>query len=95
MDRKHYDRMQRTLGKGHRLPPHEFIDVPRALYSTVMGLFTDIAKLDPSGEKIKVARIWVDDGKLRVTIVGGAVGLDDIIVDAEENAASLLEGNTR
>ncbi len=90
MDRKHYDRIQRAFGRGHRVPPLEFIDVPSSLYPTVFGLFFEIATLDPEGNKVKVARIWIDDGKLRLTIIGGAVGLDDIIAEAEEEAEEIL-----
>ena len=95
MDRQHYDRIKRAFGKGRRVPPHEFVDVPPVLYSTMMGLFMEIAKLDPSGERVSIARIWTDNGKLRVTVIGGAVGLGDIIANAEEEAATLLGGDIR
>lgn len=95
MDRQHYDRIQCAFGRGHRVPTHEFIDVPAALYPTVKGLFMKIAKLDPAGEKLRIARIWTENGKLRVTVIGGAVGLGDIIADAQEEAATLLGGDIR
>lgn len=90
MDSQHYDRIKRDYGRGQRVPRPECLDVPSSLYTTLTGLFMGIAKLDPEGDRIRVKRVWIDDGQLRVVAIGEAAGLDDLIAEAEEEAVTVL-----
>jgi hypothetical protein len=82
----YYRRIKRAYGD--IVPPRDYVDVCRCLYPSVLGLFYEVSQL---GTDIRVLRVWVDDGRLRVVISGSARGFDNILVDIEEEAAAAMK----
>lgn len=71
---------------GSRVPfAPEFIEVPAAIEPAITEFFASLVRLDPAGA-LRVQRIWIDGGQLRIAVDGCAHGLDDIILQAEEAA---------
>ncbi len=76
---------------GARVPfAPEFVEVPAAIEPVIMEFFESLAALDPA---LRVQRIWLDEGALRIAVSGRRAGLDDIIAAAEDAAAQTLGGS--
>lgn len=87
-DTFHSDLRQRF---GERVPfAAEYVEIPIAIEPVIMVFFESLAALDPA---LRVQRIWLDDGKLRIAVSGSRTGLDDILSDAEDGAAHTLGSN--
>lgn len=87
-DKFHSDLRQRF---GDRVPfASEFIEIPAAIEPVIMEFFERLAALDPA---LRVQRIWLDDGKLRIVTNGSRTGLDDIIAAAEAAAANRMRAD--
>lgn len=67
----------------------EFIEIATEIEPVIIEFFERIAA---SGRNLRVQRIWLDGGKLRISITDSRPGLDDIIFAAEEAAANILGG---
>jgi len=73
---------------GNRVPfAAEYIEVPAVIEPIIIEFLEQLADFDAD---LRVQRIWLDDGRLRIAVSGSRPGLDDILSDAESAAQERL-----
>lgn len=75
---------------GDRVPfASEYIEIPAEIEPVITDFFSALSALHPD---LRVQRIWLDGGHLRIAISGSRPGLDDLVHSAEEAAANIIGG---